>query len=333
MSYRRFFLIRLAQALFALWLVATLVFVMFFVLLPKPERNLFGGKQATPAMVAHTKREFHLRASLPEQYARYLWRLVGHQSAGSPGYRYRDVYGPQEKPGFADSGVLAREAIPPTLSVVIPTLLLSLGVSSLLGHALRRRRWRRIYGVPIYLAVSFPVAFLGLYLSYLAFRWGVFPIAGYCNVFESSERDACSGPVEWAKHLVLPVIALSLFFAAVYTRMVRAGLSRAGSDGSRQRSFVRFMARVAAFDFGVLIGLSAFVELAFQIPGLGRLAFVSYQAQDLVLMQAVVLYGAFLGIAATFLVDSVVGAFDADVRGEWRFVARPRRVSREQALK
>ena len=89
MSYRRFFLIRLAQALFALWLVATLVFVMFFVLLPEPERNLFGGKQATPAMVAHTTREFHLRASLPEQYARYMWRLVAHQSAGSPGYRYR----------------------------------------------------------------------------------------------------------------------------------------------------------------------------------------------------------------------------------------------------
>ena len=43
LSYRRFFLIRLAQALFAIWLVATLVFVMFFVLLPKPARNLAGG--------------------------------------------------------------------------------------------------------------------------------------------------------------------------------------------------------------------------------------------------------------------------------------------------
>ena len=50
-------------------------------------------------------------------------------------------------------------------------------------------------------------------------------------------------------------------------------------------------------------------------------------------MQAVVLYGTFLGIAATFLVDSIAGALDGDVRGEWRFVARPRRVSRGQALK
>ena len=330
MSYRRFFLIRLAQALFAIWLVATLVFVMFFVLLPEPERNLFGGKQATPAMVAHTTREFHLRASLPEQYARYLWRLVADQGAGSREYRAP----PGEREALPDSGVVAREAIPPTLSVVIPTLLLSIGVAALAGRLLARRRWRRIYSVSIYVPVGLAPAFVGLFLSYyLGFKWGVVPFGNYCSLFESTYRNACSGPVQWAKHLVLPVATLSLFFAAVYTRMVRAGLSRAGSDRSRHRSFWLFMARVAAFDLGALIGLAVFVEPVFQIPGLGRLALAGYQAQDLILMQAVVLYGAFLGIAATFLVDSIVGALDADVRDEWRFVARPRRVYTEQVLK
>jgi len=48
LSYRRFFLIRLAQALFALWLVATLVFVMFFIVLPKPTRNLAGDNKRPP---------------------------------------------------------------------------------------------------------------------------------------------------------------------------------------------------------------------------------------------------------------------------------------------
>ena len=36
------------------------------------------------------------------------------------------------------------------------------------------------------------------------------------------------------------------------------------------------MARVAAFDFGALIGLAVFVEPVFQIPGLGRLAVTGY---------------------------------------------------------
>ena len=82
LSYRRFFLIRLAQALFAVWLVATLVFVMFFVLLPKPARNLAGGRQATPSMIERVSDELHLDAPLHEQYAWYMWRLFAHQTAG-----------------------------------------------------------------------------------------------------------------------------------------------------------------------------------------------------------------------------------------------------------
>jgi hypothetical protein len=85
-----------------------------------------------------------------------------------------------------------------------------------------------------------------------------------------------------------------------------------------------FLARVAASDFGALIGLSLFVEVTFGIPGLGRLMLVSYHAQALVLMQSVVLYAAFLGIGASFLVDAIVAALDSDLRDEWRLVARPR---------
>jgi peptide/nickel transport system permease protein len=109
--------------------------------------------------------------------------------------------------------------------------------------------------------------------------------------------------------------------------MIRAVSTRAGSDRDRRRALLLFLARVAAFDFGALIGLSLFVEVTFQIPGLGRLMLVSYQAQALVLMQSVVLYAAFLGIAASFLADALVAALDSEVRDEWRFVARPRRAT------
>jgi len=44
-------------------------------------------------------------------------------------------------------------------------------------------------------------------------------------------------------------------------------------------------------------------------------------------LQAAVLYAAFLGIAASFLVDAIVAALDPDLRGEWRFVARPKRAT------
>ena len=61
--------------------------------------------------------------------------------------------------------------------------------------------------------------------------------------------------------------------------------------------------------------------------GLGRLMLISYNGQALVLMQSVVLYAAFLGIAVSFLVDAIVAALDSEVRDEWRFVARPRRAT------
>jgi ABC-type dipeptide/oligopeptide/nickel transport system permease component len=109
--------------------------------------------------------------------------------------------------------------------------------------------------------------------------------------------------------------------------MIRAELVRTASDRERRSGFLLFCARVAAFDFGALIGFSVFVETTFQIPGLARLALIGYQAQDLVLMQAAVLYAAFLGIAASFLVDAIVASLDPDLRGEWRFVARPKRAT------
>ena len=326
MSYRRFFLIRLVQALFAMWLVATLVFVMFFVLLPKPARNLAGGRQATPSMIERVSEELHLDTPLHEQYAWYMWRLFAHQTAGGSAVFANPDPLEKTKP-LPDTGTIARQAIPPTLSVVILTLIVSLGVGGLAGFALARTRWRPVYGLPIYVAVGLLPVWVGLELSYyLGVRWDVVPIGNYCNFFASS-GESCGGPVNWIKHLILPVVTLSLAFAAVYTRMIRAGLVRAASDRERRRAFLLFLARVAAFDFGALIGLSTFVELAFQIPGLGRLAFVSYQAGDLVLMQSVVLYAAFLGIAASFLVDALVAAFDPDVRDEWRFVARPKRAT------
>jgi peptide/nickel transport system permease protein len=323
-SYGRFFVIRLTQALFAVWLVATLVFVMFFVLLPEPARNSAGGDQATPAMIERTSDELHLDAPLPERYAAYMWRVFAHRSAGRS-VAFANPNAPEKR--FPDTGAIARQAIPPTLSVVLFTLIVSLGIGGLAGFALARTRWRWAYGLPIYVAVGLLPVWVGLELSYyLGYRWNIVPIANYCSFF-ASKAEPCGGPINWLKHLLLPVATLSLAFTAVYTRMIRARLVRAATDRERRRVLLLFLARVAAFDFAALLGLSVFVEVVFQIPGLGRLMLTSYQAQALVLMQSVVLYAAFLGIAASFLGDALVAALDPDLRDEWRFVARPRRAT------
>ena len=269
-------------------------------------------------------RELHLGAPLHEQYVSYMGRLLAHQTAGTSPNQYGVA---QRRSGLPDTGAIARQAIPPTLSVVILTLALSLGVGGLAGFVLAKKPWRKVYGLPIYFAVGLLPVWVGLELSYyLGVKWGVVPVANYCSFFASGD-EPCGGLVNWIKHLILPVVTLSLALAAVYTRMIRAGLVRAASDRERRRAFLLFLARVAAFDFGALIGLSVFVEASFGVPGLGRLTLISYQAQDLVLLQSAVLYAALLGIAASFLVDVLVAALDPGVRNEWRFVARPTRAT------
>ena len=180
-----------------------------------------------------------------------MWRLFAHQTAGA---RLRSqIPAPLEKTKpLPDTGAIARQAIPPTLSVVILTLVVSLGVGGLAGLALARKRWRWAYGLPIYVAVGLLPVWVGLELAYyLGVRWDVVPIGGYCNFFASS-GDSCGGPVNWIKHLILPVVTLSLAFAAVYTRMIRAELMRTASDAEHRRGLLLFLARVAAFDFGAL---------------------------------------------------------------------------------
>jgi peptide/nickel transport system permease protein len=323
-SFRRFFLVRLGWALFGLWLAATVVFLMFFVLTPDPARKFVGGDQARPSAIEWAQKEFHLSAPLHEQYGFYLWRLVAHQSPG-PTVFVRDKRGP-----FIESGELARNAVPATASLVVAALMLALGVAVLVGRASARVHWRRIHNLPIYLAIGLHPVVVGIWLAYyLGVRWGVTPVGGYCDFFNPG--TGCGGARNWLSHLVLPAITLSLFLAAVYTRIVHKGAGwvlaakNPEERRKRRRRFALVLARVVGRDFGFVIGLAILVENIFGIPGLGRGALVAVFQGDFIALQAFVLYGAFLGIAVHLLVDVIVGALDPDLRAEWPVAGMPKR--------
>jgi peptide/nickel transport system permease protein len=325
-SFRDFFLVRLAWTLFGLWLAATVVFLMFFVLLPAPERNFVGGSQARPAAIKWAHKEFHFGTPVQERYAYFLWRLVAHQSPGPSADRATEEGRP------IDSGYLAREALPATASLVVAALAVALVVSGVAAGALARVRWRRIFNLPIYLAFGLSPIIVGFLLSYyVGHRWRLTPVAGYCDFFNPPRDAGCGGPRDWLAHLVLPAITLSLFFAAIYTRVVLAGVLavRAAKEPEQRkmlrRRLVLVLGRVVGRDFGFAVGLAIFVEYLFGIPGLGRGVLLSINQQVFIELQAFVLYAAFLAIAVHFVVDVIVGALDADLRAEWPVAGMPRR--------
>jgi peptide/nickel transport system permease protein len=276
------------------------------------------------------REELHSNARVPEQYAVFLWRLVAHQSLGPTPVVER------EGGALLDSAEVAREPVPATLSLVVPALLLAAGVGLLVGGALARVRWRRIFDLPIYVGVGLSPIFVGLILSYVAFKRDISIGYGYCEFFNpppprQPDETVCGGALDWATHLVLPVIALSLYFAAVYTRVVRGLVVQVRGEldpevrRKRRRRSSFLFARSVGRDFGFAISVGLFVESVFGIPGLGYSIITSIAAASVVETQAYVLYATFLAISIQFVVDLVVAALDPSLRWAGPVAREPNR--------
>lgn len=131
-----------------------------------------------------------------------------------------------------------------------------------------------------------------------------------------------------AHHLVLPALTLSLFYMALYTRLMRAAmLEQAGMDyvttarakGLTEaritlahvlRNAVLPVVTMAGVQVGSLLGGSVVVESVFAWPGLGLLAFQSLFARDLNLLMGIFFLSACLVVAVNLVVDLVYTALD-----------------------
>jgi len=130
------------------------------------------------------------------------------------------------------------------------------------------------------------------------------------------------------RHLILPAGALSLFYMALYTRLMRAALlEQAGMDYvttarakglSERRIFWAHTLRnallpvvtMAGLQTGSLLGGSVIVETVFGWPGLGLLAFQSLFARDLNLLLGIFLLSAGTVVVVNLAVDILYTLLD-----------------------
>jgi peptide/nickel transport system permease protein len=218
----------------------------------------------------------------------------------------------------------------PTLLLMVTSLTLAITLGVLLGvlAALNLNTWRDTL-ISIFALVSYatPLFWAGLMLIVLfAIRLDWLPTSGMETVaafYEGWERA-----VDIARHLVLPAVTLSLFYLAVYTRLMRASmLEQAGMDyvvtarakGLTERRIVwRHILRnallpvvtIAGVQVGALIGGSVIVESVFAWPGLGTLAFESLFARDINLLLGIFLISSLLVVAVNLLVDMLYAVLD-----------------------
>ncbi len=307
-----------------LFLAVTIVTYVIFFLVPASPARLAAGQSATPERVREVEEFLGLNDPVYIQYGSFLKRLVLDGSLGQSFITRQSV-----------NEEIFRAA-PITASLVFGGMIMVLLVAIPLGifSALRPRSLLdRAAMTYVLIGISLPSFWIGLVLSYfIGYKWGLTPIAGYCEVVSIPEAAVCGGFTDWAYRMVLPWLTLSIVVAGTYVRFVRAEVMEtmnqdyvrtARAKGAPERQVMRShilrnamlpVVTMIGMDIGILLGGSILIETVFGLPGLGGTAFESISRYDLPTLQGVVIFGAIAIIIFTLIVDLMYAWIDPRIR-------------------
>ena len=331
---------RVAAAVFTLWAMITLTFVLFWAIPSAPESFVYPQAQhLTAYQIKHADHLLGLDRSKLEQYGDYLWHVVrldfGGQWTGAQITADQTIVEQPIRPQLV-------MALAVTMSIVlggaILVLLLAIPLGAIAGRFAGTWLDRTISLVALIAICTHPMV-VGLILrTTFGDRLQWVPPTGYCNLIPS--KDAlCSGPDQWATHLVLPWITFALLFLALYIRMVRASVidtlhedfvrtARAKGVGEARvlrrhvipHASLRVLTMVG-MEVGTAIGVCVYIEAAFGFFGLGRMAinnFIGTAALDLPQILAVVTTITFIVVMGNLIVDTLYAFLDPRVDASFR---------------
>jgi peptide/nickel transport system permease protein len=213
-------------------------------------------------------------------------------------------------------------------------LLLSvcIGVGVGIYAALRRGRPQEtVIVVLTVISYATPVFWVGLMLIVLfSINLGWLPTSGMETI--GGDKEGLARALDIGRHLVLPAVTLSLFYMALYTRLMRAAmLETLGTDfvitahakGLKRRRIIWLhvfrnailpIVTMIGIQIGGLLGGSVIVESVFGWPGLGLLAFEALFARDLNLLLSIFFLSSVLVVFANIAVDLLYGVLDPRIR-------------------
>ncbi len=234
---------------------------------------------------------------------------------------------------------LLRTAMANTLLLVVVAVAVSLGVGLAAGtlSALRPDSVvDRAVTTVSFVGISIPVFWLGLMLQLLFglyltewLRLGA-PLLPTAGIYSPGRQGF--DLLDRARHLVLPVVALSFQLVAAYSRYMRSSMlevmgmdyiSAARAKGlSEGRVVVRHGVRnalipvttLAAVDLGLLVGGLIVTERVFQYPGMGLLFLDSLNAGDYPVLLATVMIVSAAVFLMNMLADLLYAVFDPRIR-------------------
>jgi peptide/nickel transport system permease protein len=301
MPQLRTILAKLAQLLFVLWAVATVLFFIFR-LMPGDPLTAFIEPTFTQAERDLLRQQFGLDQPLFQQYLLYLVNLL-HLNLGKSFFYREDVW------------KLVWDVFPNTIVLTLAALVSAYGVGIVLGAALAWKRNSLIEKISLPLVLMLraaPEFWLGMVLlAVFSFSLGWLPSGGTLEA--GTERGGFLSHMlsrDFLAHLFLPAMTLALYLVGLPVLLMRSTMLDVLNEDfvtlARMQGFsettimLRHAARNAllpvatAFTLGIgySVGGNVVIETVFSWPGLGRLLVRAVQAHDYPLAQ-----GAFLLIA------------------------------------
>jgi peptide/nickel transport system permease protein len=328
------FIIRRSLAAIPVLIVASMIVFMLLVVGGNPLEQLRQNPAFRPEDIARLTKEYGWDKPAPVQYMTWAKGAI----TGDFGKSITT-----QRPAVDMIG----ERLPLTLMLTGWSLMLSLIIAIPIGAYVAVKKYSRadyIATFVTFIMMATPSFFLALLFQLSALKmqdWN-----GGTLVFYTAGAPACAGtegvfsaflaclgtPVEVFRKMALPVIALSILQIAGWMRYQRSELLNVlnqdfmksavakGLPGRRvfmwhaMRNALLPIITIVGLDVAMLFSGAVITERVFGLPGMGNLLLDSIYARDIVVVQAIVLIGAFLVLFFNTLVDILYGVFDPRVR-------------------
>jgi len=297
-------------------LAVTIVTFLLMRALPGDPAQALLGRGASPADLEEVRADLGLDSPPIQQYGNWLWGAV----RGDLGTSYRT--------GRSVTGLVVERA-PVTLELVALSQVLALMVAVPLGLWTAHRSGRRLdkatraVSMGLYSLPGFALGTLLVQVFAVRLQW--LPASGFVPWSDS--------PAGHLRAMVLPVLTLAAWQAAMYTQLLRSDAANILNEeyietarfkglSTRRILFVHTLKpgslsliNMVAVNVGVLIGGAVLIEVLFAWPGLGRLMVDAIAARDLMLVQGGVLVTAVAFVLLNALADVLTRRVDPRVQG------------------
>lgn len=191
--------------------------------------------------------------------------------------------------------------------------------------------WDNLISVAAVFFFAAPTFWLGIMMTILfAVRLGWLPVGGMRDI--GVDHGPIGSTLDVMRHLALPALSLGLFYAAMYTRVMRASMLEvfrhdfvrtARAKGlSRGRVVVAHVLRNAllpvvtllGLQLGTVLGGSVVIEAVFSWPGLGSLMLDSVMSRNYPVVLGVLVLSSLVVAIANAAVDLAYFKLDPRIR-------------------